>query len=109
MQKKSERQLNIIDITLKSRRMLKKNDKIKIKKTIIKNVLPVGIRLKAQNMSENVSPIKAKDLNPPTVRRSIDKNKKYNLPKYDLKDLFENTPQFDVPLPNYSNVTNKNN
>ena len=107
MQKKSERKLNIIDITLKSRRMLKKKEKIKIKKTIIKNVLPVGIRMKAQNMSENVSPIKAKDLVPP-VRRSIEMKKKYNLPKYDLKDLFENTPHFDAPLPNFSNQTNKN-
>jgi len=47
MKKKYERKLNIIDITLKSRRMLKKKEKIKIKKTIIKNVLPVGIRMKA--------------------------------------------------------------
>jgi len=53
-------------------------------------------------MSENVSPIKAKDLVPPD-RTSIEMNKKYNLPKYDLKDLFENTPHFDAPLPNFSN------
>ena len=53
-------------------------------------------------MNENVSPIKAKDLVPPD-KTSIEMKKKYNLPKYDLKDLFENTPNFDVPLLNYSN------
>ena len=83
-----------------------KSEKIKIKKTIIKNVLPVRIREKTKDMSENVSPIKAKDLVPPG-RKSIQINKKFNLPKYDLKELFENTPKFDVPLPNYSNQTNK--
>jgi len=59
MQKKSERHLNIIDLTLKTMRQLKKNEKVKIKKTIIKNVLPVKIREKTLDMSENVSPLKA--------------------------------------------------
>ena len=62
--------MNIIELTLKTRKQLQKSEKIKIKKTIIKNVLPVRIREKIKDMSDNVSPIRAKDLVPP-CRKSI--------------------------------------
>ena len=78
---------------------LKKRNEV-VKKTVIQNVMPIGIRDKSNKIQhwircngktqkiENVSPIKTKDIyDPKQIKKSCIPNYKYK-----LQDLFDNPP-----------------